>query len=187
MISEELEFQISQYVDGTLSTTESAALEQKLVADDEARRVLAEYRKLHQHVTGAMPLPAIAWDRLAERLSGAVANAQQPEIAGRIGWSRTFAIAASVLIVASISILIGRTLRPNHPSEQPVNSIAEVIGPQAEAATGASVVQITIGPSPALAARAASWRYAEGVVTRPSRVELAGAIYPPADGDSHIH
>ena len=47
--------------------------------------------------------------------------------------------------------------------------------------------EIKIGPSPALAATADSWRYAEGVVTRPSSAVIAGEMKPPHEGESFIH
>jgi anti-sigma factor RsiW len=183
MMSEELEFQINQYADGTLSTTDAAALEDRLARDEQARQLLAEYRKLQAHLAGAMPAPAVRWDRLARHLSDAVAEAQEPVIAGRIGWGWKLAIAASVLIVIGIGLLMQRSPRSDQVK---MESVAVVTGPEAEAASGPAVVEIAVGPSPALAARAASWRYAEGVVIEPSRVELAGEIRPMGL-DSHIH
>jgi anti-sigma factor RsiW len=183
-MSEELEYQISQYLDGTLSDAETFALKERLASDEEALRVFEEYVRLQQHVATALPLPAVDWNRLAERLSDAAADAREPAIAGRIGWGRKFAIAASILIVLGLSLVVGHEFRSDHAIQPMADAIAQVTGPQAETASGPAVVEIAIGPSPALKA---SFRYAEGVVTRPSRVELAGAIYPPADGDSHIH
>ena len=54
MISEELEFQISQYADGSLSAEETAALEAVLASDSEAAALLADYRKLDATIQRAV-------------------------------------------------------------------------------------------------------------------------------------
>ncbi len=46
MLSNELQFAISQYLDGTLPADEVAALQRRLESDAEARALLAEYRAL---------------------------------------------------------------------------------------------------------------------------------------------
>jgi len=72
MISEQIQFAISQYLDGTLPEGERAALEARLAADAELRRVLEEYRALHEALRGSMVLPAVKWEKLAERISASV-------------------------------------------------------------------------------------------------------------------
>jgi len=73
MITEDLEFQISQYTDGTLPAAERAALEARLVDDAEAREMLAEYRRLGERLSHDLPpLPEVKWDRLADQLSRAI-------------------------------------------------------------------------------------------------------------------
>jgi anti-sigma factor RsiW len=215
MTRDELEFQISQSLDGTLSAEENAALQERLANDAEARELLAEYRRLNKHLARALPLPAVNWDRLAEHLSGVIAdadaanadaanadaanadaanadaanadaaNADAPAVAGRIGsatWRSRLAIAAGIIIAVSAGLLVYDAQRPRvaptPPGINAVNSSAVVIGPRAEPATGPVVQQITVGPSPALAAKGDSWRYAEGVVTRPSSATIAGAMKP---------
>ncbi len=77
MAREELEFLISQYVDGTLVEGERVALETRLRGDDEARVLLAEHEALTarlKSVKATAPAPAVDWDRLAERISAAVAG-----------------------------------------------------------------------------------------------------------------
>jgi hypothetical protein len=183
MTRDELEFQISQYVDGTLSTGETTALEKTLASSEKARELLNEYSRLQKHLNSAMPLPIIQWDRLAAHLSNVV---QAPQVAGRIGFASgrfRLAIAASILIIITVGLFFHPRRSPKTNSEEP---IAIIVGPQAEAAIGPVIQQITVGPSPALAARGDSWRYGEGVVTRPSHIELAGEVHPPT-ADSHIH
>lgn len=189
MTRDELEFQISQYLDGTLSSDEMAALQERLASDADARRLLAEYRRLNEHLARALPLPAVNWGRLAEHLSSVVADADAPVVAGRIGpagwsWRSRLAIAASILIAASAGLLVYNAHRlrvmPASSAIHPANSSVVVIGPQVEPATGPVVQQITVGPSPELAAKGNSWRYAEGVVTRPSSATISEAVKPPS-------
>jgi anti-sigma factor RsiW len=76
MIDERLEFAISQYLDGDLPPQERAALEQRLAADPAARQLLEQYRSLNNAMRSAARLPPVNWQRLAQAISGAVA--QQP-------------------------------------------------------------------------------------------------------------
>lgn len=81
MTFDELEFAISQYLDGTLPAAQIADLEARLAVDPAARELLDEYR----HLDSALKLsgvPALQWDRLAEHLSNAVAaDSEQLEFA----------------------------------------------------------------------------------------------------------
>jgi anti-sigma factor RsiW len=214
MNREELEFQISQYVDGTLSPEERASVETILAGDAEARQMLAEFRQMDQHLASEMSLPNVKWEQFASHISAAVEEATEaPAVIGRITpetataasawtWRSRLAIAASLVIVLGSAMLFydhGLNQRGSHGSGavvlpspgQPGDAVASaspvVVGPQAEPATGPAVQQITVGPSPALAAQGDSWRYAEGVVvTRPSTAVIAGEMKPESDGDSHI-
>jgi negative regulator of sigma E activity len=82
MNAEELEFAITQYLDGTLPPAQVAELEAKLPEDSAARALLEEYRSLNQTLKAQAPLPAIEWNKLAAHLSKAVAeDAEQLEFA----------------------------------------------------------------------------------------------------------
>lgn len=81
MTFEELEFAISQYLDGTLPAAQVAELEARLAVDAAARALLDEYRRLDSALK-LSGVPALQWDRLAEHLSNAVAaDAEQVEFA----------------------------------------------------------------------------------------------------------
>lgn len=80
MTSDELEFAIAQYTDGTLPAGERAALEARLAADADARALLDEYRAVDATLKGPA-VPEFQWDRLAEQISGAVAAADQVAVA----------------------------------------------------------------------------------------------------------
>jgi hypothetical protein len=55
-----------------------------------------------------------------------------------------------------------------------------VFGPQIEPATAPVVLEVAIGPAPAAEE---TWRYAEGVVARPSLVLIDRAYGPAQDID----
>src|SRR5690242_9420042 len=135
MNQEQLEFQISQYVDNTLSAQERAALETDLEGNEEGRKLLEEYRALNDVLRREMPVPAVNWDRFAEHLSGVVA---EEEIPGRrlvIGWGTRLALAASVLIAVGVGVAVylKGTSGPVNPGAPSI--VAKVQGPSAEPAT----------------------------------------------------
>ncbi len=178
MISDALEFSISQYADGTLPDGERLAVEAALSADPAARAVLADYRRLGDLLLA--PPADLDWDRLHRHLSSAVAEGDRPAVAGRIGFGmwRLGAIAAAAVVAVAVGIM-AHGGRPTPvavvPTPAPAVQVAEVTGPTVEAAAGPVVSQVTVGPSPALAARGSSWRYAEGVVSRQPTVVIARA------------
>ena len=56
MTPDQLEFAISQYLDGTLAADEQAALERHLETDAGARQMLAEYRAPKNYKASDCPL-----------------------------------------------------------------------------------------------------------------------------------
>ena len=183
MTRDQLEFQISQYADGTLSSDETAALDEIFARDADARAMLAEYRRLDAMLKREMPLPAMAWDKLAAGLSEAVAHEEIPTRTLRIWTTRTWtrvAMAAVVLLAVGTTLLwhlrpaSNNTVVVNPPTavenDQPT-ALVSVTGPASEAGAGAPVAVVEIGPSP-LAQRQNS-RLAETIVYRPPRVVIA--------------
>src|SRR5438270_5330241 len=85
MNREQLEFSISQYLDGALPDEQRTLLEQRFEADTEARELLAEYRALHDVLRIGLPVPEMHWERLAERLSASVADVDLSAPSYRIG------------------------------------------------------------------------------------------------------
>ena len=194
MMIEQLEFEISQYADGTLPAASVAALERTLESDAEAQAVLAEYRRLDGALAAAPAVPPINYDRLAEHLSAAVARQAEVEeergaAAYRMPWVRAvrgLAIAASLLLAAGIAWrVVGRkppmlnVIGPSHSevaAGKPVVSVS-IEGP--ELAQAAPVVRIDLSPADA---SDVGWRYAQGVVERPSRVIIASGADAVQDG-----
>jgi anti-sigma factor RsiW len=74
MTKDQLEFAISQHLDGTLPPEERAALERLLATDADAQRLLEEYRSLDLVAKGALPLPNVNWNKLSASISDAVAT-----------------------------------------------------------------------------------------------------------------
>jgi anti-sigma factor RsiW len=173
-MSQDLEFLIAQYLDGSLPARERSDLERRLADDPAAARFLEEQRKLDRALNDVGPMPAINWDALALRISAAVAMAPAPvrrHKRPRAWVGAAVALAACVLVVAGIALLMAR------PAASPdlsgaMEAAAVVIGPQAEPAPGQPVIaQVTLS-SPAgpavddLAAQDA----------RPSHVFISSAI-----------
>src|SRR5437867_420636 len=108
MDREQLEFRISQYVDGTLSAADVAALEATLASDAEARALLEDFRKIDGTFKSTpLPLPAVNWERLAESISAAIAEEDRATTSIPIrAWRvRRVAIAAAVLIAVGTVVL----------------------------------------------------------------------------------
>jgi anti-sigma factor RsiW len=79
MTNDQLEFAISQYLDGTLPPEERSALERRLASDADARRILEQFRSLDTLAKNALPLPNLNWVKLSAAISSAVAtNAASP-------------------------------------------------------------------------------------------------------------
>ncbi len=179
MLSEEIEFAITQYADGTLPDAERAELEPILQSDAEARRALDEYRRLDALVKSAgAQLPDIRWDALADHISAKVSNLPLPAQSYKMPawWQRSglIALAASVLIVLGVGIRLMRS--PALPQAKTVAiARADVDGPQPEAPHGAVVADVEIGPPP-LAMEMSS--DAQAVVARRSHVSIYSALSP---------
>lgn len=189
MIAEQLEFQISQYADGTLSPAETQALDQILRGDAEARKLLADYRQLNARLARSAALPSLRWDRLADRISSNI-SAQQTRpmtlaIAGRIStWSAGLKIAAAMLLACTAWLMVRHRSTAPVPNPSPAVSVTAITGPQAEVANGPAVTDVSVGPSQ-LAQRTEATRNGEAVVVEPSRVVISG-LTPPVKRDPHL-
>ena len=190
MTAEDLEFSLSQYADGTLPDGERSAVEAVLAVDPAARAAVAAHRILHERL--AVPPGDVNWDRLATFLSASVAEADLDAavVVGRIGpsrWTSAWRI-GSIAAAAVVAVSVGLLARRSHPTAvavapaRPVSpAVAVVTGPAVEMGSGPVEAEVTIGPSPALAARGGSWRYAEGVVDRQPTAVIAAAQPMPGN------
>jgi len=76
MQKDQLEFAISQYLDGTLPAEEIAALEQVLASDVEAKGLLEQYRKLDELLKREMVVPVIDQEKLSQAISAGIDHQQ---------------------------------------------------------------------------------------------------------------
>ena len=209
MIDEQLEFQISQYADGSLPESERALVELRLLSSTEARDLLTEYQSLDASLKSAMPLPAVNWNRFADHLSDVVdehREARATTVLGRIGnWGRLAVAACVVLAVGGVALWTqsdapsgtGTSIVTNIPAppapvtppastQVPPTAPARVIvrGPTAEAPASPPVVVVRVGASPR--AIEDNWRVAEGVVTGPSRAVWIASGYDAAQDTERL-
>jgi anti-sigma factor RsiW len=220
---EQLEFAISQLADGTLDDAAAAELRHHLDQDESARRLLAEYQGLDQVLrVAAGPLPAVGWDELAARISAQIDGAgmngapadgyeeqralrlHQPTMVFRAAALRrtvwragtALALAASVMIVATIAVRALRTAAPTGPaggsSEVAVTAtqppaVSVIQGPVAQASAGQAVTTVSIGPSPALAEAGSHELFADSVIYHPPGVVIGSGDNPAQDdGESAL-
>jgi anti-sigma factor RsiW len=190
MINEQLEFQISQYADGTLPAEDAAALEQVLAGDEQASALLDEYRSIAAALKPELALPALNWDRLAEHLSDQVARADEALAPAPIPlYARLrpiLSMAASLMIGFGLAAWIYRERpsqpHPVHPEMATNTSVAsrgiEVTGPSIELTSAPRVAQITVDASP-LAKQITA---ADAIVFRPPRIVIASSATARQNG-----
>ena len=185
MISEQLEFQIAQYADGTLPAEDRVALEQVLATDADARAMLDEYRRLDATLKRELPVPAMNWDRLATHLSDVVAEEDRATttIAWPLrNWGKLAAAAAIILLIGTVALLQLRPATPhstvvvNVNQTQPATNgsatvVVVVTGPAAQTTDAAPVVEINVGPS--AWAKQTNYGVTDQVVYREPRVMIA--------------
>ena len=186
----DLEFQISQYADGSLDEAARAALELQLKDDARARELLAEYQNLDAYVARVKaPLPPVDWSGFADRISRSLTDAEPSERSYRLipAWSPArFALAASVLIASALglSMLVAHqhsTAPTPAVVAQVPTTILEISGPKVETPlSGTAVAEVSIGPSKQVAEGSSVSRYSDELVSRPSRLVLASGV-----GSSH--
>ena len=95
MTPRDLEFSIAQYADGTLPAEERAALQALLATDERAQATLDAYRRLDAAMAAVRrdAVPAVRWDGLTARISGAVSALPVPAAAAEISEQLEFAVA----------------------------------------------------------------------------------------------
>lgn len=192
---DELEFAISQYLDGTLAADALAVLEERLATDGEVRELLREYRQINTTLRGCPSCPAVDWSDFSSRIltniaskdvADATADRTFPLRLRPVGVSfatfvghrffRPLALAASLLVGVSAAVFIFA----HHA--KPVPTIAKVEGPKVEQSSGPVVAEVSIGPAPSVATT--NWRSRDEAIDRPSIVLIDRADNPAPDNDS---
>src|SRR2546423_1093223 len=120
MSTDELEFLISQYLDGTLNPLEKAVLEERLASDVAARELLGQYWQLDALVKRGLPEPRIDHDALRATISSAVSRAELPIKHFKLTFARVGKIAA---IAASIIVAIGVWWSIRDPGRDSIQSV----------------------------------------------------------------
>jgi negative regulator of sigma E activity len=192
MTRDELEFSISQYVDGTLvDDRQRSALEERLATDAEARVLYAEYQSLQGVLATSLPaMPEVDWDQFAARVSAAVDREQMPAQSYKISrWfsqPMKFAMAASVFIAGAIAFTLMRPGASNTGTLPATNAPTQIVrvdspvpaaGTSPEVAANASTeptLVVAIVP-PAADDGRPTVLYADSVVQRPSRAMIVSA------------
>jgi len=172
-ITEEDERLVSEYVDGSLVAEERNALEIRLAGNSGLRAAAAEYRSLDSALKSAMPLPAVKWDVLAERLSESIDAQAQRERMFIGNWLRQpmrLAAAAAVIIVLGLGVLI--TLSNGGSSgNKPLMQV--VVAEPEKPAAGPVIAQVEVEMSSSLAQSGNDWYSAGDVVVVPSTLDVA--------------
>jgi hypothetical protein len=170
-VSEEDEQAISEYLDGTLSGVDRAALEFRIANEPGLAAVVEEYRALDSVVKSAMPMPAVKWDVLAERLSETIDAQGQRERMFIGKWLKQpmrLAVAAVLLLALGLAIVIALSSGGNKP-------VAQVIidAPEKPQSAEPAVALVEFDMSPTMASSGNDWYSAGDVVAMPSTLDVA--------------
>ncbi len=152
LTGDNLEYAISQYLDGTLSDLDRRVLEDQLAADAEARLLLEEHRHLKEVILrgSEIHLP-INYDKLASHLSEQIDQEEsfttQP-IRMQSAWVKRLAIAAG----AALMVVVGYQFIPEktkivEKNLLPDNSQMLVTGPAIEKSNTTININISVGPT----------------------------------------
>jgi anti-sigma-K factor RskA len=169
-ISEEDEFAISEYLDGTLAEDARGELERRMEAEPQLRGMMKEYLSLDRAMKQTMPMPAINWEVLAERLSETI-DAEGQRSRMFIGnWMKQpmrLAAAAMMIIGLGVAILVALSGRGG---ERPISNV--IVNP-IEVAEGPMVAEMEFDMSPSLAQSGTDYYSAGDVVAMPVRLDVA--------------
>jgi len=196
MTRDQLEFSITQYLDGSLPEAERVALMERLEKDPEAQAMLEEHRRLDGLLARAT-VPAFELEAFSKQLSEAIAQAPAPEAEQRslrmpwVGVRSWMAIAASVVIASGLAITMlvhgrnGTASNPVHHEMTASAGFVTVTGPVSQTASSSDDVQVSVGPSKAIAGESTLSRYSADLVMRPAHVMMvASGVNPDQDMDS---
>lgn len=172
MLPEELEFRLTEYLDGSLPPDQRPQIERILAQNPAARAQLHEYRRLDGFLRDAMPVPMIDWDRLAGKISSAIDNRRTG--AGVFRLPR-FWIPAAAALAASVALglAIASYMRPiQTPPVQP-RAFALVTGPQSQVPTGTTLADVHLSLAPPPGNASIQYLDVQGVVVQASHVSIS--------------
>lgn len=189
MITEELEFQISQYIDGQLSADDAARLESLASADPDVAGTLARYRQLDAQLRDVLAPPAYDENALTESITAALDDRQSQKrdviFVMPAVWARRAGLAIAACLVAAVGtwlVLSQSNPAANKTTAEGTNrGTIHVTGPRVQVAEAPAVTEIRIGPARNAMAMFANEAAADVVVGRPSRVVIASSQAPSDD------
>ena len=116
MLESDLEFLISQYLDGTLPADEKGALLRRVETDADARKLLEEYQRL-EDVLKAQPVPELPLQQLNARIAAAVSEEPATYKMPWLRYGARIAIAACLVIASIVGVRVltdreGRSTAP---------------------------------------------------------------------------
>src|SRR5438552_3241444 len=112
MTRDQLEFAISQYLDGTLPPLEAAALEERLAKNADARELLASYQRLNALMKTSLSVPQIDFEAFSTQLSDRLADVEAPVKHYRLSAGRIVARAETARPRAESASPELRAMRP---------------------------------------------------------------------------
>jgi anti-sigma factor RsiW len=170
-VSEEDEFAISEYIDGSLSADERGKLERRMEAEPALRTAAKEYLSLDRAMKQTMPMPAIRWEVLAERLSESIDAGRQRERMFIGNWMKQpMRLAAAAIFIIGLGLALLIVLSRGGPSER---AVVDIKINQVEPEQGPSVAEVDFDMSPSLAQSGTDFYSHGDVVAMPVRLDVA--------------
>ena len=186
--ADELEFAISQYIDGMLGQLEQAALEEILASDKSARAMLAEYRRLNEALRTKLSQPQVDFELFSKNISDALGKAEAPVKHYRpsfTGYAKIISVAASIVI--AISVITKLVMNRETPTGSTPITIAnktssnvppDVAGPSVATVSGVESSDISIGAPPGFASAGFA---DQAVITRTPQLVIESSALPVQD------
>jgi hypothetical protein len=145
---EELDRQLQEYVDGTLSHREREKLETRLERDESLRAELDAYRSLQEHLDEELDhtVPGVDYEGMREEILAAVERKvimQGPSTRRMLRWPRVaagLAAAAAIVIAVSVWLTVYTGPRPGPPVEEASVSVV----PPAPETGGEEVASVSL-------------------------------------------
>lgn len=193
MLSEELEFSISQYVDCTLPAEERQALEDAIAQDAGVQAHLLEEQAWAAGLREAAGPPLqVNWDAFAAHIAArveeadAVAALRLPAASASQGWRQSaIALAASIMVLVGLGQLLLRDSSQQTgvqisqaTARAPIVIVAVDDAADLPAASAAEVA-VSVGPPADFTNAYALYAPGRSVVARPSRVAIASGLPLP--------
>lgn len=184
-----LEYAISQYLDGTLSAFDRQVLEDRLASDAEARLLASEYAQMDRVLKASRILPEIDFDQFAQSIKAQIAkeddHAPAPLRLPGV-FVRYTAIAAGIVLAIGVGLHFIPGTSHTDPPTIAGGSIQVKVN-LVQAPTSTPSINIAIGPTEQLK----SAGYARGIgddqiITRVPRLIIT-AIDQPQPTDPRLY